>query len=83
MRHKAKINAITRLLESKDHLIDKLDLTDGQKTELKDFFKKHPNYESKIDWNNKSLQYKDFANLLDQEGKSKSQAKKKGIEGLT
>lgn len=83
MTYKTKINKLLKLLESKDHFIDKLDLTDEQKAELKDFFKKHPNYESKIDWNNKSLQYKDFADLLSQEGKSRNQARKNGIEGLT
>ena len=76
------INKLVSLLESKDHLINKLDLEDEQKDRLKAFFKKHPNYESKIDWNNKDLQWEDFENLLTLEGKSKSQAKKVGIEGL-
>lgn len=70
-----------RFLENKDRLIDKLDLTDEQKSELKDFFKKHPSYESKIDWNKRDLTWKDFSGLFDLEY-SKSKAKKKGIEGL-
>ena len=71
-----------RLLESKDRLIDKLDLTDEQKEQLKVYFKKYPTSESKIDWNKKDLQWKDFELLLANEGKSKSQAKKKGLSGL-
>lgn len=70
-----------RFIENKDRLIDKLNLTDEQKTQLKDFFNKHPNYESKIDWNNKNLTWDDFSGLFDLEY-SKSKAKKKGIEGL-
>lgn len=73
---------LVSLLESKDHLIDKLDLTDEQKERLKAFFKKYPTSESKIDWNRKDLAWEDFADLLDNEGKSKSQAKKYGLSGL-
>lgn len=72
-----------RFLETKDHLIDKLDLTDDQKDQLKNFFKKYPSHESKIDWNRKDLKWEDFSVLLSNEGKSKSQAKKYGISGLT
>ena len=68
--------------ENKNHLIDKLNLTSEQKEEIKAFFLKHPSYESKIDWNNKSLQYKDFEPLLALDGKSKTQAKKYGLPGL-
>ena len=71
-----------RLLENKNHLIDRLDLTSLQKEEIKAFFLKHPSYENKIDWNNKSLQYKDFESLLALDGKSKTQAKKYGLVGL-
>ena len=71
------------LLESKDHLIDRLPtLSSEQKEELKAFFRKHPNYENKVDWNNRNLEYSDFKDLLALEGKSKSQAKKNGLEGL-
>lgn len=69
-------------MENKDRLIDKLDLTDEQKEQLKAYFKKYPTSEAKIDWNNKNLQWKDFESLLTNAGKSKSQAKKKGLSGL-
>lgn len=75
-------NDFFQFLESKDRLIDRLDLTEDQKTKLKIFFKKYPGFESKIDWNRKDLTWEDFSELLANEGKSKSQAKKKGIEGL-
>ncbi len=70
------------LKENKNHLIDRLNLTPNQKEELKGFFAKHPGYESKIDWNNKSLSYKDFEPILALDGKSKTQAKKYGLVGL-
>ena len=70
-------------LESKDHLIDKLyNLDKRQKEEIKAFFKKHPNYENKIDWNNRDLKYRDFRPVLDLANKSKSAAKKTGLAGL-
>ena len=83
--YQKKTNSYMRtLLENKNHLIDKLtNLTDAQKEEIKAFFLKHPSYESKIDWNNKSLSYNDFKPILALDGKSKTQAKKKGIEGIT
>lgn len=74
---------MNRFLEKKDHIIDKLvNLTSDQKEEVKLFFQKHPSYESKIDWNDKSLSYKDFEPLLALDGKSKTQAKKYGLAGL-
>lgn len=74
---------MNRFSENKDYLINKLvNLTPEQKEEVKAFFQKHPSYESKIDWNDKSLFYKDFEPVLRLDGKSKTQAKKKGIEGL-
>lgn len=83
-QYRNSIQDLINLLENKDHLIDKLDfLTDDQKQTLKDFFKKYPNYEGKIDWNNKDLAWEDFQPLLKLEGKSKSQAKQSGISGLT
>lgn len=82
MIYKTEINNIIKLLEAKDRLIDRLSITDEQKEELKAFFRAHPNYENKIDWNRKDLQWSDFEEILKLEGKSKSQAKKKGIEGL-
>lgn len=77
-----KVSDAFRFLEKKDHLIDRLDLTDSQKEELKTFFAKHPSYENKVDWNNRSLSYKDFESLLALDGKSKTQAKKNGLSGL-
>ena len=70
------------LRENKNYLIDRLNITPEQKDQLKAFFLKHPSYESKIDWNNKSLSYKDFESLLILDGKSKTQAKKYGLAGL-
>lgn len=75
------IQNLVRILESKDHLIDKLDLTDDQKAEIIAFFKKHPNFESKIDWNRKDLTYDDFKELLATEGTTRNQIKKYGISG--
>lgn len=71
------------LLESKDHLIDRLyNLDKQQKEEIKAFFKKHPNYENKIDWNNRDLKYRDFRPIIELANKSKSVAKKGGLSGL-
>lgn len=75
------LDQILSLLESKDHLIDRLDLTDDQKQKLRAFFKKHPNFENKIDWNNKNLTWKDFQEVLELEGKTKSAQKKYGLSG--
>lgn len=80
------INRITdfrKLIENKDRLIDRLDFPQEKKQALKDFFNKHPNYESKIDWNRRDLSWKDFESLLALEGKSASQAKRNGLAGLT
>ena len=74
--------SLVKFIENKDHLIKRLNLTDEQKTKLIDLFKKYPNLESKIDWNRKDLNWPDFQEVLTSEGKSRSQAKKKGIEGL-
>ena len=79
---KKELNHIIQLLESKDHLIKKLDLTDEQKTRLIDLFKKHSNLESKIDWNKRDLTWEDFSEVIGSEGKSRSQARKKGLTGL-
>ncbi len=71
--------------EKKDHLINKLDsLSADQKTEVIEYFRKHPNMESKIDWNNKSLSYDDFRTVMETESKTgKLKAvKEKGIAGL-
>lgn len=78
-----RIEEFRKLIENKNRLIDRLDLPEEKKQTLKDFFNKHPNYESQIDWNRRDLSWSDFEDLLATEGKSISQAKKKGIEGLT
>ena len=70
-----------RFFEDKDRLIDRLDLTDEQKSEVKAFFKAHPNYENKIDWNRKDLTWKDFEKVLALEGQSNSSKKKYGLSG--
>ena len=77
-----RVNKLVSLLESKDHLINKLDLTDEQKTKLIDLFKQYPNLESKIDWNRKDLKWEDFSEVLENAGKSRNQAKKNGLSGL-
>lgn len=75
-------NDFFKFIENKDRFIDnKLDLTNTQKSKLKDFFKLHPSYESKIDWNRKDLTWDDFTPLFELEF-SKSKAKKQGIAGL-
>lgn len=70
-----------RFLENKDRLIDKLDLTDEQKGQLKTFFNSHPNFENKIDWNKKDLKWEDFQEVLKLEGNTKSSQKKYGLSG--
>lgn len=76
-------NHAIRFNENKNHIIDRLtNLTGAQKEEIKSFFAKHPSYENKIDWNNKSLSYKDFEPVLRLKGKSKTQARKHGMVGL-
>lgn len=75
---------MNHFFENKNHLIDRLEsLTDTQKEEIKTFFAKHPSYESKINWNDKFLSYEDFEPMLRLDGKSKTQAKKRGMTGLT
>ena len=74
-----------RLYEKKDHLIRRNpNLTDAQKSEIIAILNKYPNLEGNIDWNkSSSLTYEDFKlYILDNAGKSNSQAKKKGLAGL-
>ncbi len=74
------------LTESKDRIINKMPLLSyDEKKELISFFKKHPNYENKIDWNKwKKLKFSDFSFALSTKSKrSKKKAlKHKGISGL-
>ena len=74
-----------RLYEKKDHLIRRNpNLTDEQKSEIIAVLNKYPNLESNIDWNkSSSLTYEDFKlRILDNAGKSNSQAKRRGLAGL-
>ena len=74
-----------KLYEKKDHLIRRNpNLTDEQKSEIIAVLNKYPNLEGNIDWNkSNSLTYEDFKlYILDNAGKSNSQAKKKGVTGL-
>ena len=76
------------LLEKKDHLIKRLrNLTDEQKQEIIDFFKKKPNLENRIDWNRRDLTYDDFKEVMDPKGikawSQKRMVKSSGIRGLT
>ena len=76
------------LFEKKDHLIKRLrNLTDEQKQEVIDFFRKKPNLENRIDWNRRDLTYEDFLEVMDPErNMTKSQrrrlVKSSGIRGL-
>jgi hypothetical protein len=52
-------------MTKKTRFIEKLDaLSAGEKREITDFFTKHPNYENRIDWNSRSLTYRDFEEAL-------------------
>lgn len=83
---KLKYSKFFKLIEKKDHLIKRLSsLTDEQKQSAIEFFNKHPNYESEIDWNRKDLSWDDFEAVINKPRNTKSQIKKavkKGIEGL-
>ena len=73
----------TYITEKKDHLIDKLAITDHQKKELKDFFAKKPNLENKIDWQKKGLAFADFADVMATTKTERTRAvRKSGIAGL-
>jgi hypothetical protein len=77
-----------KMLEKKDHLIRKTNLTDDQKQIVIDFFTKHPNYEKELGtkWNNpEKITWEDFETVINKERSSKSQIKKAvkaGISGL-
>ena len=77
-----KYAEIFKMLEKKDHLIKKLSgLTDEQKNTAIEFFNKHPNYESEIDWNRKDLDWEDFEAVINKDRISKSQLKNFVKEG--
>ena len=74
-----------RLYEKKDHLIRRNpNLTDEQKSRIIAVLNRYPNLERNIDWNkSSSLTYEDFKiHILDNAGKSNSQAKRRGVTGL-
>lgn len=80
-----KYSKFFKLIEKKDHLIKKMDLTDEQKQTIIDFFAKYPSYESEIDWNRKDLSWEDFEKVINKDRNTKSQIKKavkKGISGI-
>ena len=73
----------TYITEKKDHLIDKLAITDHQKKELKSFFAKKPNLENKIDWQKNGLTFADFADVMATTKTERTRmVKKQGIAGL-
>jgi len=69
---------IFQLREKKDHLIDKLrTLNDNEKDLVKQFFNLHPQYESKVDWNNlEFLHMGVFDELFKEHQNSKSNLKR-------
>jgi hypothetical protein len=70
------------LREDKTSLIDRSNLTLDQKEIVKGFFKKHPNYENKVDWNKiKTLTFFHFKKVMDQASDSKSSSIKKAKTG--
>lgn len=62
-----RFSVLDYLTEKKDHIIKKMpNLTDDQKKELIDFFKRKSNLENKIDWNKwRKLTYDDFKDVID------------------
>ena len=78
-----------KLTEKKDHIINKMNLTDEQKALAIEFFNKHPNYESELGskWNKpEEMTWEDLEAVINKPRNTKSQIKKavkRGIEGLT
>ena len=77
------------IFEKKDHIIKKIpSLSKEQKKEITDFFKKKPNLESKINWNNwKRLTYDDFTKIMNtetttQKKKRRQKERRGGLQGL-
>lgn len=68
---------VTLFLESsKDRFINKLNITDEEKQELKDFCDKYPQYASQIDWQKKDLTWDDIKPILALPSQSKSAKKR-------
>lgn len=71
------VDLITLFLESsKDRFINKLNITDEEKQELKDFCDKYPQYASRIDWQRKDLTWEDIKPILELPSQSKSAKKR-------
>ena len=68
------MNYFAVVFEKKDHFIIKIPaLSHDQKAEIIEFFRKKPQFESKIDWNNwESLTYDNFKQVMKDEVKIKS-----------
>ncbi len=75
-----------KMLEKKDHIINKMNLTDEQKRIAIEFFTKHPNYESEIkNWQDPKLSWANLEAVINKPRNTKSQLKKrirKGLESL-
>lgn len=79
------MKSFTQLNEKKDHIINRLHaLSQEEKELLIKFFEKNPHLESKINWNNKNLTFKDFKEVLDTVSKTRleKQVKQHGVSGL-
>ena len=50
-------------------------LSQPEKDQIIAFFNKHPNYENQIDWNKKSLNFKDFLNIMKKAENSKKKCR--------
>lgn len=73
-----------KMLEKKDHLIKRANMTDEQKNEAIAFFNKHPSYEKELGnkWNKPELlTWDDFEEIMGKERVSKSQLKNFVKEG--
>ena len=71
------LDLVTLFLESsKDRFINKLNITDEEKQELKDFCDKYPQYASRIDWQRKDLTWDDIKPILELPSQSKSAKKR-------
>ena len=72
------------LFEKKDHLVKKLkNLSSDEKGKVIDFFKKKPNLEGKINWNDKELKFSDFENvMMVTKTEKKKKVKESGLSGL-
>ena len=71
------LDLVTLFLESsKDRFINKLNITDKEKQELKDFCDKYPQYASRINWQKRDLTWEDIKPILELPSQSKSAKKR-------